>query len=285
MTKPGAVSWQTLGGVSPTALTAARLQSHHAVQVVVSLGISYLPPRPDDSHTNLGWLPEQEALVSREVPAGRPFRGALRLRDLTLLLLDQSGAPWSTLPLAGHTAREALAWLAAGVADAGGDPTSLRAGKHYDIPAHPIGSGAAFSAEPAWSFEELARYYDDAHTLLTSLARRTPGASEVRCWPHHFDLGTLITLSGSGEAARTIGLGMSPGDASYGEPYFYVTPWPSPPDRRGPGLPAGHWHTAEWFGAVLTGTELMSARDTDGQMEQVSAFLSAATETCRTLLA
>src|SRR4051812_30076366 len=40
-----------------TRLSDARRQLHHAAQFATAAGISYLPARPDDSHTNLEWLP------------------------------------------------------------------------------------------------------------------------------------------------------------------------------------------------------------------------------------
>jgi hypothetical protein len=55
-----------------------------------------------------------------------------------------------------------------------------------------------------------------------------PGA--VRCWPHHFDIATLLSLGrGDPEGAAAIGIGMSPGDAYYPQPHFYISPWPAPP--------------------------------------------------------
>jgi hypothetical protein len=52
-------------------------------------------------------------------------------------------------------------------------------------------------------------------------------ASEVRCWPHHFDLGSLIVVetSADGELTKSIGIGLSPGDEAHAEPYFYVSPF------------------------------------------------------------
>lgn len=85
------------------------------------------------------------------------------------------------------------------------------------------------------------------------------------------------------DAGRTIGAGLSPGDGSYDEPYFYVTPWPYPKGKAFPALPAGHWHTEFWTGAVLTGSELAAAGGYPKDV--VRAFLAAAVEGCEGLLA
>ena len=56
--------------------------------------------------------------------------------------------------------------------------------------------------------------------------------------------------------ARTVGVGLCPGDDDIPEPYFYVTPHPRPAPGRGPvELPAGRWNERFWFGAVLRGSD------------------------------
>ena len=54
---------------------------------------------------------------------------------------------------------------------------------------------------------------------------------------------------------------MSPGDGSYPQPYFYVSPWPYPEGSALPALASGKWHTEVWVGAVLTGDEILSKTD------------------------
>ena len=51
-------------------------------------------------------------------------------------------------------------------------------------------------------------------------------ATPVRCWPHHFDIATLLNIGQ--ENLQSIGIGLSPGDSNNREPYFYVTMWPYP---------------------------------------------------------
>lgn len=272
-------SWPTVGAVDPSRLTEARLEAHHAIQIVVSLGISFLVHQEDDSHTNLEWLDAAKALAGRLVPAPRPFRGALRLRDLTLLMLDEQGRRQSEFSLPGRTIDSAYAWLKGEAAKAGLDPAILRSEKHYTIPAHPVASGTPFAVAEPKEFHELENYYAGADLLLNSLARITPSASQVRCWPHHFDLATLIALGQD----RTIGVGLSPGDDSYREPYYYVSPSPYPTATL-PSLQLGEWHRNGWVGAVLTGSRLRGFSDPPGQGEEAGSFLSEAVAKCRELL-
>lgn len=75
---------------------------------------------------------------------------------------------------------------------------------------------------------------------------------------------------------------MSPGDASYDQPYFYVNPWPHPPaDRLPPAIPPGHRHTEGFIGSVATGTELLSTADPDTTTRQ---FLQASFAAARAAL-
>ncbi|HET6197153.1 MAG TPA: hypothetical protein VFE12_15430, partial [Acetobacteraceae bacterium] len=106
-------------------------------------------------------------------------------------------------------------------------------------------------------------------------------ASPIRCWPHHFDIAVLLPGQRDGQ---TIGVGLSPGDASYGEPYWYVTPWPHPSVIGLPPLVAGgEWHAGEWVGAVLTASN-MEGLDAATQGGQVLAFLDTAIAAARAML-
>ena len=63
---------------------------------------------------------------------------------------------------------------------------------------------------PKEAFAELSHWFGNASLLLNEVKAAEPGASDIVTWPHHFDTATLITLSGKGESARTIGVGLSP---------------------------------------------------------------------------
>ena len=90
-----------------------------------------------------------------------------------------------------------------------------------------------------------------------------PGPSPLNCWPHHFDIATYVGLEdGDGEDSRGVGVGLSPGDETYEQSYFYVNPWPHLDPIDLPELPGlGHWHRDGFVGAILTGNELLVAAD------------------------
>ena len=272
--------WERLGAVAPKSLTGARLELHHAAQIVSAVGVAHLPHAADDSHTSLEWIPELSGLAGSLVPGSRPYRGAITPTDLTLRLLDEEDGDARTLPLSGKTLDEGYVWMAEAIAAEAGSPSEPLVRPGYALPDHPVAGGERLE-EPGEALRELCRWYANSAALLAELALETSEASPVRCWPHHFDIATLLTL---GEG-RTIGLGLSPGDLSYPEPYWYVGPYPYPKNPELPKLPAGgKWHTEGFFAAVLTGSDLVVG-DRDTQRERSEMFLRAAQAACRALLA
>ncbi len=276
--------WSDLGSPKPPDLVDARLQLHHAALWAAAVGATLLEPRPDDGHPNLGWDAASGSLAGHAVAGPRPFRGALRLAEPALLVLEEDGRESASLPLDGRTLEEAGAWLARTLGERA--PDGVRP-PGYELPDHAIARGAAFAARPPEAFAELSRWYAATAASLERLAAATPGASPVRCWPHHFDLATLVTLEAGDdpESSRTVGLGLSPGDGSYAEPYLYVTPWPYP--EAGSPLPplpeGGHWHTEGFTAAILTGSSLVATSPGPAREAAVEGFLTAAFEASRRL--
>ncbi len=250
----------------------ARLQLHWAVQVLARFGDAHVDARPDFSHSALTWDPAARRFNTEADAAGRRLQ--FDPVDLTFRL-ERAGAEAAEFALRGRTLTDALGWLAAipdniGRLEIGGP----------DVPAHPVSRGAAFDPDPD-DAAELATWFHSAHEALTGLRGVWPSASPVRCWPHHFDVAILIPLDTpevqpDPEKARSVGAGMTPGDATYPEPYWYVTPWPYPARPDLPALPAGAvWHTEGWLGAVLHGADAMLAGP-----EGIAEYLAAAAEIC-----
>lgn len=282
---PARGAWQPLGAVPPTALAAARAQLHHAAQVADAAAITLLPREPDDSHTAFTWDARLGALVARAVPAPRPVRTALRVGDLALLLLLGDDAA-AACPLDGRSQGDALAWVREQVAAGGADGARVSLRRHFAIP------GAAPDAARPWrlgdgaAFRELAAWYANGDALLRAVAAREPAAGPVACWPHHFDIATLIEEPRDAAGRpHTIGVGLSPGDEYYAEPYLYVGPSPHPEPRGLPALPVGRWHTTDWVGAALPGSEAVAAGNAAAQERRARAFVDAAVEGVRALRA
>jgi hypothetical protein len=260
----------------------ARLVAHWAAQIVAAAGQTLVGSAPDDSNTSLEWIEPARALAGAPLGDGN-VRAALRPADLTLLIRDAADRASETLDLRGETLQSGLAWLSAAVARATGAAAVPLARPAHELPEHPVGAGALFPATDAAARALLADSFSMADQRLRARVASLPGASPVRCWPHHFDIATLVALDPSttpGDVSRTIGVGLSPGDASYSGGYWYVTPWPYPAISEWPPLAAGGaWHRAGWLGAVLLLSQ-PNARDATCS----SAFLDSAIAACRALM-
>ena len=160
--------WTLVPDAPAAAVTSARLQLHHAVQVANAPAMSYLPPTPDDSHTTFGWEPEVRAFVSPVVPLPHPRQFGWRSEELTLIALDARGKICASFALRGKTMAFAHDWARAECVRAGGDGERYTAHKHYEIPAHAVGAGAEFDASPE-ALRTLAGYGGMRYKCLMQL--------------------------------------------------------------------------------------------------------------------
>jgi hypothetical protein len=219
-------------------LQDALLQLHHGLQAAAGVGRTLIPARPDDSHTNFAWSEKHGALL-QECVDGR-YRAGLRLSDLALLLVDANDCVTEAFCLRGHTLDDGFRFYEERVGT-----MLVRPGE--ELPEHAVTGGACFNAMDEF-LSKLASMYGNAAAILERIRAKYPGASPVRCWPHHFDIATLIPLPENG----SIGVGFLGGDANIAEPYWYVYASPMP-EATLPPLSIGRWYAGTWVGAVLTG--------------------------------
>lgn len=275
--------WNPLGAVPSGQLADARIQLHWASQILSAAADALVVPQPDDSHSNLGWSGTLGALLGRPNRTGH--RVALRPADNSLLILDQDEAIIHTRRLNGETLKGTLFWLGELLGALGGKPAVHLSLREYDMPHHGIKDGLAFGVSSSHG-HELARWFANADMALKGVLAAESVTGEVRLWPHHFDIGALLVLDSSGgdaETAPSVGLGLSPGDTTYPEPYWYATAWPKPPaDTVMAELSHGHWHTEGFTGAILTAEALLASED---QYGTVDLYFRQAINACKALLA
>jgi hypothetical protein len=271
--------WRRLGRVDFAQLRLARMQAHYAVQWLARTARAYIPPQPDDGHTNLGWDDGFDGFTTHRVSHGTTL--GLRIPDLTLALLVDRRITQS-FPLHGHGDADARRWLGGQMQALGLPPSALDAPLPYVLPPHPLGQGGCYDAtlfaEPLC---ELAAWYANGFCALGSIMQRLVErglpAPAVRCWPHHFDLDCLTSIGNNGAGTpRSIGAGFSPGDKYYEEPYFYISAYPRPEASALPSLPAlGHWHTQDFLAALVPASRILLLKDRQAETE---AFLQAAAD-------
>ena len=90
-----------LGQVDPKILAHARLELHWAAQILASVGLTCGIAAPDFSHTSLTWIEDPAALGSPPLGDQTGARFALKIDDLSLLVIDENGSTRHSL--AGQT--------------------------------------------------------------------------------------------------------------------------------------------------------------------------------------
>ncbi len=268
-------SWKSLSFPPVDDLVTARRQFHQAIQNVGAVGRSFLPQDAGDKHANLDWDARLQRLAGQWVEGDMRFRSSFSLSEFAVYLVDELFHTISSFSLQGKKQREVMVWLEEQIDMLGLSSNQLSLQLPYEIPEYPTAKREAFQLdnfEAAKTFEAL---FHNAHLVLTNLTAYMENASPVRCWPHHFDIASLITLSDTGdpETSKSINVGMSPGDSSYDEPYFYISPWPYPveelPDISASG---GSWHEHNWVGAVLKISDFSHLANPEEQHQFVRRF-------------
>ncbi len=254
------MGWIELKKISKKALAEARKQIHHAVQLPAITGRCLNPADQGDNFAALFWDKEQKILSGQRWEES-DFRCGLKISDFALVVLKGKNEIKDSLKLDGKTYIEAFDWISRKVGSLGFDPKKLNIKLPYKIPEYPTANGVAFKFIDYNAFLEIQNYYSNAELILENIAKENDNISEVRCWPHHFDIAFHINVGKKNNSEKSIGVGMSPGDESYNEPYFYISPWPYPEEiSKLPPLTGGaFWNTNGWVGAVLTSTTILNS--------------------------
>ncbi|MGB5081868.1 MAG: hypothetical protein WBO23_14120 [Burkholderiales bacterium] len=268
--------WSKVGRTPPGALGEARTLAHHAAQWVARVAQANLRTKPDDSQASFSWDASHSALVSQPLPTkGGEVRIGLRISRLELIL-TRGASVVDAFQFDGKTEAEAGIWVDTKMHALSLNPAT-GATLGYALPAHPAGGGRHRLGMLGRELGELSRWFGGPAEILEDfrekLAALRPGP--VRCWPHHFDIATLVRLDeSSGESAPSVGVGASPGDEFYSQPYVYVSPSPRFEAAGLPELPRpGHWHTEGFFGAVAAADDILSMAE---RAQALQAFIEAA---------
>jgi hypothetical protein len=278
-------SWQELAISNLDTLVPVRYQLHYAVQFIAAAGKYLIEPRPDDSHTSLIWHQPSSSFMGQPILNKHNYYISLKPANLELSICNDKKLVLKSTRLHQNSRTSILAWMRSSLSELGIDSKQLRLEMHYEIPDHSLAHGEDFELINTEYFEFFSGIYSNADHIFSAIKKLIPEASEMRCWPHHFDIAALISLDPDRDAeqGRSIGIGMSPGDAEFAHPYFYITPWPYPdksvkfPDVTGPGS----WYTKSWTGRLLDLSELLKAVN---QKETLERFMIEGIGACKELL-
>jgi|GEM_PF-4603160 len=238
--------------VKTTRLTETRLQLHCATRLIGSFGYKAIAHVPRYLQRSLTWQPDPGIFFTQIIPAPEPFRAGIDLSTAELVTIQGSTLELARTPLKGATIASIDAWLRDQALSRGMDEGVLSPMDRDDLGAHPVLTGAAFTADAdsLATFAELLTVSSEAFAKMRVLR---PRASASRFWPHRLDLALGITKGDpSDHHAPTVTVGFSLGDHNYPDPYWYQTISPVPKGITNLTLVEGrHWHSDGWTGVVL----------------------------------
>src|SRR6266849_3587074 len=140
-------TWQPVRPEDAGKLSDCRLQLHYAAQFGAAAGISFLEHRPDDSHTNLEWVPALRGLFSRVIPAARrSFLIGARPSKLALMIVAEDNQPIEEYKLHGRTITDATEWIRSQIESLSVDLFFFKQKTAYEIPTHDVAFGESFDA-------------------------------------------------------------------------------------------------------------------------------------------
>ena len=258
-------------------LKKALQQQHHAAQFIALTGRHLIPQQPDDSNTNMQYIPAQGLLAGNELSNG--LRLALQLTNLKLCFVDRAGNCKNEITLSGKSKQAVFDELKDTLASLGIDVSNFKNELHYEIPTHKLDKGAAFSVNDKKYFHENTFYRYNAEIIINEIAEGFDDVEPVRVWPHHFDTGTFIAVAHNekGELSKSIGLGWTIPDGMVDEPYYYLSFWMEKPTdglKKLSPITAGEWMMPGWNGAVLKNSEILKASSAIGQHQLVKSFFN-----------
>lgn len=273
-----AKKWRRLDSIPFEEIGKSRDMAHEAIQLIASTGISFAQKREDDSHTNCEWSRSLKAFVGNVFGVKNKICLGLNISDFKLLLLKENWTIIDELPLKKKNLEEVLAWLKNNFDNQGLESKKFDLERHYEIPVKTISEGGTFKVDNKQAFQELSDYFSNADLVIRAYISDLTNATPVRCWPHHFDIATLLNIGQ--ENLQSIGIGLSPGDSSNREPYFYVTMWPYPAiDQISfAELLNGNWNFKGWIGAYLSASEIIKEKNEENQYKMAYSFIESAVQ-------
>src|SRR5260221_1058699 len=161
--------WVPLRGIDQRRLSEARLQAHYAVKGLARPARPYVPPQPDDGHTNLGWDGALGGFTTHPLKDGAWL--SLKITDLTLALhVGEGSTHVQSFSLDGRPDAQAGQWLSEQLGARGLDAHALNAPSPYEMPAHAVSQGAASSPSGLTdTLAELAAWVAKAGLLLAAV--------------------------------------------------------------------------------------------------------------------
>lgn len=224
-------------------------QIHIASQYLATAAISFLDKKEDDSHTNLGFDIDNGYIETWPLN-DQGSKIAFDYVNFALHLINNNSAKIS-ISLDGKTHKEVITWMESLT-------TALEITKpyvynlHYDLPYDEITDDYILKKPSDTIIQKLLQNRTVAQKILKETIDSSSLDSDIRIWPHHFDIGAFSNLKNKEGVA--IGLGMAIPDTVHSDYYFYISGYKgheSVPTTNFKDLTTGSWSKGSFKGATL----------------------------------
>ncbi|MBN1598155.1 MAG: hypothetical protein JW894_07660 [Bacteroidales bacterium] len=248
---------------------------HHAVQFLSLISKSVFPPRYDDSHTCLFWDFSKMDFTTDWFYSKKTQRLEFDPVHLKIKLAEYGGEFIAELDLKGKTKKEVYAQLRNMLAETEFQNKRLLTEMHYDMPRLDVKSGGNYRIYNIGYNNEIRAYYSNAFLLLNLIKGKIPDFSEIRCWPHHFDITIDYYFKNNGMDRQGLTAGFSPADINVPEPYYFIKiKGNGPISIKRTGLSVGNWLNGDEPGTFLKISEIIKKEELHAQIEAVFQFFS-----------
>ena len=245
------------------------VELHWALQVVASVGATYLPAQKSQQQYALFWDP-RGWIVSPEIKPSRSFEVALDIAQLQLHFLGHADAPQrqpsESFALRGHTLAAAYDWLEATLAKYLGsnfEHVKRLDELPWDLKSHPLNRGALFSFHES-AFQQCQQALVMAQAQLQYLHQRYhANANPLFIWPQEMTMSVLFH-----EADREIEVGFAM-DRQDTPGFHYYLKSTQVPEQK-PALSRGQWQGDQ----IVLFSEQWSELTPEAQGQTIAAFLA-----------
>ncbi len=225
---------------------------HLLCQPLAKINRSLVPPKADDSHTNIAFDSLEQRLLGRWfVSNGNAYLMGIDLKELNYVLYDDERKALAHIPFIQRSIQDIELDLEIQLGRLGIQKEGLFAPLHFEINPYPFKEDAFYADQ----FEGLALWMDlrkNANEACMLLQNHLQADGETRIWPHHFDTGLYCEIA----QKAGLGFGLAMADEMVDEPYFYFSRYDLGENKfswtDAPELSTGKWVMEGSFrGAVL----------------------------------
>lgn len=242
---------------------------HIAAQYLAAAGKSFTTAKEDDSHTNLGWANEYNEI--RTWPLSKNGEQlALNYPSFSLVWIDQDTR--AELSLAGKSHQHIVSWISDQAQKSGLDK-EYEFKLHYELPYPFPNDDFKFGHVNLEEFSITTELIRLGYFTLKDALEDFGLESEIRVWPHHFDLGAYAFVNDE----LALGMGLAIPDDKIQDFYFYISAYKgeeSVETKDFKELTYGQWQTAEWKAATLPVDRVDQLKLTQFFKESITAFKS-----------